>query len=196
MATTKPADLDRQQFEEAARAYERSLPLKHFMEATPQATQRAITLASLALIKARWPEFQYFNELLVQDRPRRRGELVQVVPDNMVVVCDRPIEAVGSYDVPLQPTGPYWVLEYVSKRSERKDYEDSFNKYERQLKVPYCLLFYPDNGELSLYHHSGRRYASVQPNDHGRLALPELEVEVALVEGWPPNKHSELPKKS
>ena len=25
--------------------------------------------------------------------------------------------------------------------SERKDYEDSFHKYERELKVPYCLLF-------------------------------------------------------
>jgi Uma2 family endonuclease len=185
MASTQPTDVLRAQYEEAARAYLRSLPLKHFMEATPQGTQRAITLASLALVKARRPDVQYFNELLVQDRPRRAGgKLIQVVPDNMVVVWDEPIEAVGSYDVPVQPVGPYWVLEYVSKNSERKDYEDSFHKYERYLKVPYCLFFYPDNGELTLYHHGGRRYVSVKPNQHGRLALAEVDLEVALLEGW------------
>src|SRR5262249_30499146 len=55
------ADYDR-----AALKYSRSLPLEHFMEALPQSTQREITLESLALLRARRPEVQVFNELLVQ----------------------------------------------------------------------------------------------------------------------------------
>jgi Uma2 family endonuclease len=47
--------------------------------------------------------------------------------------------------VPLAPAPPFWVLEYVSKDSERKDYTDRFRKYERELKVPYYLVFYPED---------------------------------------------------
>src|SRR5262249_29194308 len=108
----------------------------------------------------------------------------QVVPYNMVVVHDGPIEAETSYDVPLQPAGPFWVFEYVSKRSERKDFEESFAKYEKELKVPYYLVFYPDNQELTLYHRGRTKYVSVKPNAAGRLAIPELEIEVGILDGW------------
>jgi hypothetical protein len=63
----------------------------------------------------------------------------------------------------LQPTGPFWVLEYVTKHNKRKDYEDNMQKYERELKVPYYLLFYPDNREPTLFHLSSRKYRSVPP---------------------------------
>src|SRR6185437_13710939 len=145
MAANKPRPLLRIEYEEAAEAYLRSLPPEHFMEATAQGKQREITLASLALVKARRPDVQIFNELLVQYPRRGQRKLGQVVPDNMVVVCDEPIRASGSYDLPLQPVGPFWMLEYVSKHNKRKDYEDNFQKYERELKVPYYLLFYPDD---------------------------------------------------
>jgi Putative restriction endonuclease len=102
----------------------------------------------------------------------------------MVVVWPEPIQAGGSYDLPLQPTRPLWVLEYVSPSNKRKDYEDSFRKYERHLKVPYYLLFYPDNQELTLYHHNGKRYVSVKPNADARYAIPELDLELALLDGW------------
>jgi len=102
----------------------------------------------------------------------------------MAVVCREEIKAENSYDVPLQPERPYWMFEYVSKYSQRKDYEDSFHKYERELKVPYYLLFYPDQQELTLFRHNGKKYVSVKPNESGRLAVPELEAEVALVDGW------------
>jgi hypothetical protein len=49
----------------------------------------------------RRPDVQIFNELLVQFRIRGRHRPAQVVPDNMVVVCEEPIQAVGSYDVPF-----------------------------------------------------------------------------------------------
>lgn len=171
-------------YEEEARDYLRLLPLEHFMEATPQATQREITLASLALVKARRPDVQVFNELLVQyPRPghRKHGK---VVPDNMVVVWDREIKAKGSYAVEMQPTRPFWVLEYVSKESRRKDYEENFDKYETELKVPYYLLFYPEIQDLSLYRHNGQKYVSVPANERGRHALPELDLEMAILDGW------------
>ncbi len=184
MSTAKPRHLVRIEYEKAAEEYLRSLPLEHFMEATEQARQREITVESLAVVHSARPDIQYFNELLVQypfaDRPRPG----QVVPDNMVVLCNEPIRASGSYDLPLQPVGPFWVMEYVSKSSQRKDYEDSFRKYEEQLKVPYYLIFYPDGQELTLYRHNGTRYLTVTPNEHGRYAVPELEMEVGLLKGW------------
>jgi Uma2 family endonuclease len=184
MSINKPRPLLRIEYEEAAEAYLRSLPPEHFMEATAQGTQRKITLESLDLVHARRPDVQIFNELLVQYPRRGQPKVGQVVPDNMVVVCNEPIQANGSYDLPLQPVGPYWVLEYVSKHNKRKDYEDNFQKYERELKVPYYLLFYPDARELTLFRLRGRTYRSVKPNEHGRLAIEQLDVEVALLDDW------------
>jgi Uma2 family endonuclease len=184
MPTELPRALLEVRYYAAAQDYLRKLPLEHFMEATPQATQREITLESLALVRALRPGFHLFNELLVQYPLPRRKRPGQVVPDNMVVVHPEPIKAEGSYDVPLQPVGPYWVLEYVSKKSKRKDYDDNMRKYEHELKVTYYLLFVPDEQELTLYRHTGERYVSVTPDAQGFCALPELELAVALRDGW------------
>jgi Uma2 family endonuclease len=184
MSTDLPRPLLEIAYSRAAEEYLRNLPLEHFMEATPQARQREITIESLALVKARRSDLHYFNELLVQ-YPYGRGQKIrQVVPDNMVVLTEKTIDAEGSYDLPLQPAPPFWTLEYVSKHNKRKDYEDSFHKYERELKVPYYLLFYPDNQDLTLFHLRGRKYQSVPANDAGRHAIPELEIELALLDGW------------
>jgi Uma2 family endonuclease len=184
MPSIRPRPLIALAYEEAAQAYLRSLPLEHFMEATSQAKQREITLESLALVKAVRPDVQVFNELLVQYPVPRQARLGQVVPDNMVVVCAQPIKANTSYNLPLEPARPFWVLEYVSRSNKRKDYEDNFDKYEKQLKVPYFLMFHPEDQEITLYHHTGRRYVAVKPNEQGRYALPELELEIGLHEGW------------
>jgi len=169
---------------DAAQEYLRSLALEHFMEATPQATQRKISLESLDLVVARRSDFHLFNELLVQYRIRGKKKPGQVVPDNMVVLYEGPLNPEGSYDVPLQPAPPFWVLEYVSKSNKRKDYDDNFRKYERQLKVPYYLLFQPDIRKLTLYRHNGLKYVRVKPNTHGRLAIPKIELEVAILDDW------------
>jgi Uma2 family endonuclease len=184
MASTKPRILLRLAYEEAAQEYLRSLPPEHFMEATAQATQREITLESLALVRARRPDVQVFNELLVQYPMPRTDKFGQVVPDNMIVVHPEPSKASGSYDIPFEPAGPLCVLEYVSKSNKRKDYDDNMRKYERELKVPYYLLFYPDAQELTVYRLNKRKYVSVKPNEAGRLALPKLDLEVALLDGW------------
>jgi Uma2 family endonuclease len=184
MSTHVPRGHLEASYEHWAQEYLRNLPPEHFMEATAQATQREITVESLALVKARRPDVQYFNELLVQYPVRGRRKPGQVVPDNMVVLTDQTIRASSSYNVPLEPAPPFWVLEYVSKRNKRKDYEESFRKYERELKVPYYLVFYPDAGELTLYRHNRRKYVTVKPNAHGRYPVRELELEVALLDGW------------
>ena len=80
------------------------------MESTSQAQQRKITLGSLALVEARCPDFQLFNELLVQYPFGKPPVIRQVVPDNMVVLHTEPIKAKGSFNVPLQPVGPFWAL--------------------------------------------------------------------------------------
>jgi hypothetical protein len=183
MSTAHPPHL-RLKYANAAEAYLRSLPPEHFMEATAQGTQRKITLASMDLVHADQPAVQVFNELLVQYPFGRHKTVRQVVPDNMLVVHPEPIDADGSYDLPFQPVGPFLMMEYVSKHNKRKDYEDNYRRCERELKVPYYLLFYPDNQELSLFHLRGRRYVSVKANEHGRYPIPELHLEVAILDGW------------
>lgn len=173
-------------YERDADRYLRSLPLEHFMEATAQATQRKITVESFDLIRLDRPDVQCFNELLVQYPVPGRDpdEPARVVPDNMVVVHPEPVRADRSYMLPLQPAGPFLVLEYVSQSNRRKDYDDSYKKYERDLKVPYYLLFYPDNEELTLFRLTGGGYVTVTPNAACRLPIPELELEAALSDGW------------
>jgi Uma2 family endonuclease len=184
MATKLPRPLLEIKYEKAAEEYLRSLRPEHFMESTAQATQRKITLESLDFLNARRPEVQVFNELLIQYPIPGQSKPQQVVPDNMVVVWKEPIKARGSFNLPLQPVKPFWVLEYASKETERKDYEESFRKYESELRVPYYLIFVPDAEELTLYRHTRRRYVSVKANENGRHAISELDLEVALLDGW------------
>ncbi len=175
----------RREADDLTQGYLRSLPIEHFMESTAQSTKRKITVESFDLIAAARPDIQCFSELLVlYPRPGRRKNTGRVVPDNMVVVHPRSIEADGNYDLREQPTLPLLVIEYVSKHSQRKDNDENYDLYEKEVRVPYYLLYYPDNDELTLFRLTGTRYASVAPNEAGRLDFPELEVEVGLLDGW------------
>jgi Uma2 family endonuclease len=171
-------------YERAAQAYWLSLPPEHFMEGTDQGRQRAITLASLELVRARRRGVWVFNELLVQYPRRGQKKLGQVVPDNMLVVTEQTIRAETSYNVTLEPAPPFLVFEYVSTSNPRKDYQDSFRKYERELKVPYYAIFYPETQDLTLYRHNSRKYVTVKPNEEGRYPIPELELELGILNEW------------
>lgn len=171
-------------YEEYAREYLRNLPLEHFMESTAQAKQRAITVSSLQIVETRRAGFHVFSELLIQYARKGERRPGQVVPDNMVVLTEEEITADTCYNLPLEPCGPFWVMEYVSKSNRRKDYDDSFDKYERELKVPYYLLFYTETQDLTLYRHTGKKYVSVKPNAEGHYAIPEIESDLAIVDGW------------
>src|SRR5262245_49870716 len=102
----------------------------------------------------------------------------------MVVVSKEPIQADGSYDLPIEKVRPFWVLEYVSRHNLRKDYEISLAKYERDLKIPYYLVFYPEAQEMSLFRLTRRKYVSVRANRQGRHPIAKLELEVAMLDGW------------
>jgi Uma2 family endonuclease len=171
-------------YERAAYEYSERLPLEHFMESTLQSTQRRITDQSMDLVRLERPDVQNFGELLIQYPKPRGRKLGQVVPDNMIVVWPEPIKAKASYDIPLQPVRPFWTLEYLSHNNKRKDYVDSFRKYERDLEVPYYLMFDPDDQEITLYHLVNKKYRAVRPNAAGRREIPELDIEVGLVDEW------------
>jgi Uma2 family endonuclease len=174
--------LTAQEYEKLAWAYYKTLPMEHFMESTDQATQRKIALESLDLVNARRPEVQIYSELLVQYRVGK--QLRRVVPDNMVVLNATRVQTKSSYNLELEGVGPLWVLEWVSYRSKGKDYGEAFRKYERDLKVPYCLMYYPEKRDLRMHHHDGKRYQRLSPNVEGRMAIPELELEIGMLEGW------------
>lgn len=184
--TPKPRVFIEIEYDTAAESYLRSLKTENIMESPEQATQREITLESLALVKPRRKDLQVFNELLVQypNPNRRKRRPQQVVPDNMVVLWRKRLRLGRSYILPLQPCGPFWVMEYVSKTNRRKDYDQSMYKYEHELKVPYYLLFVPEEQEMTLYHHNGTRYVSVQTNEADRCAIPPLEMEIGVHDGW------------
>ena len=173
-------------YERDASEYCGSLPLEHFMESIEQSKQREITLESLALVRAVWPEFQVFSELMIQYVAPGKDPYkpLRIVPDNMVLVHSEPIDAHGSYATAVQPVLPILVLEYVSRRSKGKDYEDNRKKYERDLKIPYYLLFDPEAGDMAVLHRVKSKYVRVKPNEEDRLPIPELELEVALIDGW------------
>jgi Uma2 family endonuclease len=180
--STIPGGMTMHDYDLEAQHYLASLPLEHFMEAVPQSKQREITVESLAVLKLKRPDVQYYNELLVQYA--HEGQLRKVVPDNMVVIGPPTDPNLSSYPVALMPSPPFWVLEYVSPRNPRKDYVDNFQKYEQELKVPYYLLFEPDRQALSVYRHDGERYVRLEPDANGRVAIEELELEIGLKDHW------------
>lgn len=152
------------------------------MEAEPQSLQRSITTASFRLLEVRRPGFHFFNELLVQYP--MNGDLGQVVPDNMVVLGGSGHERRGSYNVVFEEAPVFWALEYVSPSSKRKDYEESYRKYEQELLIPYYLVFHPEKQDLRLYRHTGTAYELVETDADGRLPIRELEMQVAIQGGW------------
>ncbi len=182
-ASTPDPDLVRF-YAEDARRYSASLWQDDYMESTQQATQREITLESFALIRAARPEVQCFNELLVQYSIPGQKQPGRVIPDNFVVIHPEPLGRMTSFAVATAPVRPFLVLEYVSKDNYRKDYEDNLVRYEQSLRIPYYLAFYPDNEELTVFRLKGGKYEASHANPAGRYAVPELELEVALLGGW------------
>lgn len=178
--------LDEIFYNEAAREYCESLPLEHFMESGASGIQRTITLASFNLISAERPEVQCLNEMLVQYPVGSIRKLGRVVPDNLIVVSDVAIHAKRSFNLPFEEGKLLMALEYVSEDNQRKDYVDNMRRYERDLKLPYYLLFEPDKKQVVLFKLSTgkKKYVSVRPNRDERFPVPELELEIGLLDDW------------
>ena len=175
MPSPTPLPLLRLQYYEAAQEYLRSLPPEHFMEATPQATQRKITLESLDLVHARRPEVQVFNELLVQyplaaaARSRARS-----CPTTWSWSTTSRSEVEGSFDRALAAgRGPSGCWSTSPRAAGARTTTRTCEKYEKELKVPYYLLFVPESEEMILFRHNRRRYVTVKPDEHGRVAIAQ-----------------------
>jgi Uma2 family endonuclease len=182
MSISQNHKMTAEDYDRLAWEYYRTLPLEHFMESTPQATQREIVLAGLALIKAGRPDFQYFSELLIQYW--HEGELRRVVPDNMAVLGGDVRASRSSYALDDESAPVFLVIEYVSSSSEGKDYVDSLRKYEQELRVPYCVMYYPERHDLRVHRHDGEQYMPLEPAASGRVEIPELGLEIGLLDGW------------
>lgn len=178
--------LDRIFYDRAANEYRNGLPLEHFMESTPQATQRKITLESFDLIHAARPDVWCYNELLIQYPVGDILEIARVVPDNLVILHDQPIRGTKSFNTPFEDARPFLVLEYVSEENKSKDYVENMSRYEKHLKVPYYLIFEPEKKQVLVFKLSTakRKYVSVRPNRHDRLEIAELELEVGMLDEW------------
>ena len=154
------------------------------MEASPSGTQRMITLSSFDVMAKARPDVRIFNELLVLYPIAGTDQLQRVTPDNMVVLSTNPIGVITSYNIPLEPASPFVMLEYVSVRHERKDNELNMRRYEQDLRVPYYLLFHFENQELILVRLQLDHYIPVLPDANGRRSIPELDLQVGLLDGW------------
>ena len=175
-------------FADAAEEYLEFIKKKHpehFMESVAQATQRKITVTSLDLVAAERADVFVYSELLIQWRDEK-NKMRRVVPDNMVVIADRKPQVSTNFAIPIQRSRPFLVMEYVSKSNSRKDYQESFDKYQAELKVPFYLLFYPEAQELTLFEYKKRKgeYVSVLPDEAGYCAIPELDLTMRLLDGW------------
>jgi hypothetical protein len=168
------AELERK-YEYSAAAYWYTQRHCHDEIAPARAAQRDITRWSLEVVRGARPDVQPFTGLLIQftsdgDVPNR------IAPDSVVFVYDPTLEVGTSFDVPFQPVGPMLVADY----REEKPSESG----ARELGVPYYLLFYPDGDEMTLFRLSNGKYVTVTPGASGRCAIPELELEVALLDRW------------
>jgi Uma2 family endonuclease len=172
-----------QDYDRAALEYLERLPPEHFMEATTQSVQRALIENALGQIAEQRPDFHYFNELLVQQFVR--GHLVQVVPDATVILGDLKDHRRSCYQ-PEMELPLFWVLEYVSPSGRNTEYMEKRQCYEQDLKVPYYLIHDPEAAPLvlCLYHYEGSGYQLVKANEHDRFPIPELNVEIGVVDGW------------
>ena len=165
-------------YQKAREQYARTLPSQH--ETVRQAKQRQIMLCSLDLLQSRRKDVQHFNELLVQYPLLDQDEMGQVIPDNMVIIHHDAVGAIESYDLPFHPARPFWVIDYVSRLNHRKDYDDNSRRYEKDLKVPFYMRIDVDHQQMNLYRHNGGSYVAVAPNEQGRYAVEDIEVEVAI----------------
>jgi uncharacterized small protein (DUF1192 family)/Uma2 family endonuclease len=178
--------LDLHFYEQAARDYCATLPLEHFMESTPRQAQRKITLAAFELIHAERPDVWCYNERLIQHpMSDNRRDVVRVVPDNLVVLHDRPIIATGSFTTTVEQAQLFMALEYVSESNKRKDYVENMEWYE-QVRMPYYLMFEPEKKLILLHRWSPKagRLVSITANAAERFPIPKLELEVGLHDDW------------
>ena len=175
-------------FDRAADEYRAFLKKKHpahFWKSVAESEQRHITNTSLDMLASKRSDVHVYGELLIQWR-NEKGKLRRVVPDNMIVLAEERPDVTMNFAIEVQKSRPFFVLEYVTETNKRKHHQKSYGKYEAELKVPYYTIFQLDDRKLSLlaYDKKQGKYQSLPPNQNGRYAIRELDLEVGLLDGW------------
>jgi hypothetical protein len=172
----------REQYAADAEQYLAQLKPEDFMESTHQSGQRRITDASLEQICETRSNMWFTGELLVQYW--QENDLKRVVPDNMILLGPGGTTHRRSFAMEYEEQDDiFCVFEYLSETNKHKDYSVSFEKYE-SLKIPYYAMFDPYTLEIQLNHFHNNRYFSVDPDEQGRFALPEIEVTLGVHRNW------------
>lgn len=177
---------DRIFYDTQARAYQETLPLEHYMESPHQQMQRRITLASFDLIHADRPDIWCHNELLVQyPKSDDVRDIGRVVPDNLIIVADKPILGRIAFNTPFEAGEMVMAMEYVSEESKKKDFETNMTRYER-LKIGYYLIFDPVAKTVHLFKRSPAKktYLPVKAKRNGRYTVAPLELELGVYDDW------------
>lgn len=171
---------------DAAKAYAETLCRYRLAKWVSQSRQQVMTVQSFAHLRAMRPDVQMYSELLVQDPVGGDvREIGRVVPDCMVVLQHETPTHMLSFDYPFQNERPTMVFEFICPANPRKDYDDNFRRYERDLGVPYYPRSEPETATLTLFRLGpGRKYERAAPNGAGRFEVPELDLEAAVVDGW------------
>jgi Uma2 family endonuclease len=91
-----------------------------------------------------------------------------------------------SYVLWQESVAPPLVIEYVSgDGSEERDdtpYEGKFWVYEQAIKVPYYLIWHPNEERLEAFELRGTKYRRMKAND-GRFHVPSLRVDFGMWDG-------------
>jgi hypothetical protein len=145
--------------------------------------QRELTGWSFAVLRTERPDVQLFTGRLIQFDSPGEDHPGQIAPDHFVAVHPTPLGRWGGYNIPYEPVRPLLVMNYVAE-SDRKYDAVRREMCERDLAVPYYLRFDLTGRDLALFRPVGGTYRAARANPAGRLAVPELELEVALLDGW------------
>lgn len=148
-----------------------------------QAKQRDITRWSFEVVRGARPDVQPFTNLLIQFPAGDNEAPDWIAPDNSVFVHAAPLDIGNSFDIPFQPVRPFFVLEYLTEANRRR-IQENYELCERKLEIRYYLRFDFNASTLELFKLDGGKYSTILPNAFGRYAIPELELEVALLDKW------------
>ena len=154
------------------------------MEPTSQATQREITLESLALVRARRPEVQVFNELLVQypgRAARGLGRWCPTIWSSFTISRSRRRAAMTCHCSRSALSG-CWNM--FRRGITRKDYDDNMRKYEARAEGSVLPAIRPRPARIDVVPAHRGSLSLGPPDADGRCAIPELDLSLGLRHSW------------
>lgn len=76
---------------------------------------------------------------------------------------------------------PDVVIELLSAGTERRDRGDKMRIYERQMRVPFYVLFHPFDARFDVFELRDLAYQPRVADESGRVAVPPLGLELGVV---------------